>query len=183
MDGIYEEHVLSEIILAFIAGHETTAHSLAWVIYALCKYPDIQSRAQQEMDAFNNSEMKDGLLPNYIEALLKETMHKYPVAHGIWRMVEQTEGYDLGKYHLDQGDWIVVNTFFVQNLATNWGPDVDEFKPERWLSTSSGESNPLSSPAVYAGGGQTVDAISFLPFSTGVRSCIGMNMAVLRLLN
>ena len=58
---------------------------------------------------------------------------------------------------------------------------MDEFKPERWLSTSSSELNPLSSPAIYAGGGQTVDAISFLPFSTGVRSCIGMNMALLEI--
>ena len=42
MPDVDEEHVLTEINLAFIAGHETTAHSLSWVIYALCKFPDIQ---------------------------------------------------------------------------------------------------------------------------------------------
>ena len=181
MPDIDEEHVLTEINLAFIAGHETTAHSLSWVIYALCKFPDIQTRAQQEIDAFESSETKEGLLPDYIEAVVKESMRKYPVAHGNLRRVNQKEGYDLDKYHLEQGDWIVINSFSVHNLERNWGPDVDEFKPERWLPSSGGEPNPLSSPAVYAGGGQTSDSISFLPFSIGVRNCLGMNMALLEI--
>ena len=181
MPGIYEEHVLSEINIAFIAGHESTAHSLSWVIYALCKFPDIQTRAQQEIDAFDNSETKDGLLPDYIEAVMKESMRKYPIAHENVRMVNQKEGYDLDKYHLEQGDWIVSNSFSVHNLERNWGPDVDEFKPERWLPTSGGEPNPLSSPAIYAGGGQTPDSTSFFPFSTGARNCLGMNMALLEM--
>lgn len=181
MPDIQKEHVLSEISLAFIAGHETTAHSLSWVIYALCKYPDIQIRAQQEMDAFERSESKDGLLPDYVEAVLKESMRKYPVVHGNVRMVTQEEGYDLGSYHLEKGDWVMVNAFSVHNLESNWGPDVDEFKPERWLPSTTDDPSPLSSPAVYAGGGETPNSISFLPFSTGVRNCLGMNMALLEI--
>ena len=181
MPGIHEEHVLSEINLAFIAGHETTAHSLSWVIYALCKFPNIQTRVQQEIDAFDKSETKDGLLPDYIEAVVKESMRKYPVANGSFRMVTKEDGYDLDKYHLEQGDWIVINLFVVHNLERNWGPDVDEFKPERWLPASEAEPNPLSSPAVYAGGGQTPNSIAFLPFSVGVRNCLGMNMALLEM--
>ena len=175
---MYEEHILSEVTLAFIAGHETTAHTLSFVLYALCKHPEIQKRCQEEIDA-TGSEGGDGLLPEYVEAVLKESMRKYPVAHGNVRKVNQKEGYNINGVHLPYGTWVGLNSYVLQNLECNWGSDVDEFKPERWL--SNGSDNLLSSPAIYGGGGATKDSVSFFPFSHGSRNCLGMNFALLEI--
>ena len=176
--GVYEEHILSEVTLAFIAGHETTAHTLSFVIYALCKHPEIQKRCQEEIDA-TDSEGGDGLLPEYVEAVLKESMRKYPVAHVNFRKVNQKEGVYIGDMYLPQGTWVHLNAYVLQNLECNWGSDVDEFKPERWL--SKGSDNLLSSPAIYGGGGAAKDSVSFFPFSHGPRNCLGMNLALLEI--
>ena len=176
--GVYEEHILSEVTLAFIAGHETTAHTLSFVLYALCKHPEIQKRCQEAIDA-TDSEGGDGLLPEYVEAVLKESMRKYPVAHVNFRKVNQKEGVYIGDMYLPQGTWVHLNSYVMQNLECNWGSDVDEFKPERWL--SNGSENPLSSPAIYGGGGTTKDSVSFFPFSHGPRNCLGMNLALLEI--
>ena len=175
--GVFEEHILSEVTIAFIAGHETTAHTLSFVLYALCKHPEIQTRCQQAMDEAVGD--GDGLLPEYVEAVVKESMRKYPVVHVNFRKVNQKEGVNIGDYHIPCGAWVHLNAYVLHNLECNWGSDVDEFRPERWL--SNGSENPLSSPAIYGGGGASRDAVSFFPFSHGPRNCLGMNLALLEI--
>ena len=106
-------------------------------------------------------------------------MRKYPVAHGNVRKVNQKEGYNINGVHLPYGTWVGLNSYVLQNLECNWGSDVDEFKPERWL--SNGSDNLLSSPAIYGGGGAAKDSVSFFPFSHGPRNCLGMNLALLEI--
>ena len=176
--GVFEEHIVSEVTLAFIAGHETTAHTLSFVLYALCRHPEIQTRCQEAIDAAGG-DGGDGLLPEYVEAVVKESMRKYPVAHVNFRKVSQKEGVRIGDYYLPCGTWVHLNAYVIQNLECNWGSDVDVFKPERWL--SNGSENPLSSPAIYGGGGASKETVSFFPFSHGPRNCLGMNLALLEI--
>ena len=184
---VHEEHVLSEITLMFIAGHETTAHTLSFFIYALCKHPDIQTKVYAEMRKYLNEtgdtayQSQPSLLPAYVEAVLKESMRKYPVAHGNVRQVTSDKGYDLGGIHLNKGTWILANAFCIHNSPAAWGDDVDEFKPERWLAGDDSSGNMLASAAIYSGGGQTKDSLSFFPFSFGPRGCLGMNLALLEI--
>lgn len=62
---------------AIIIGHETTAHTLAFFCYALAKYPEMQQRCLREVDRLP---AESTVLPEYVEAALKESMRKYPVA-------------------------------------------------------------------------------------------------------
>eukprot|EP01035_Chromulina_nebulosa_P017890 gene17890-23506_t len=190
--GITEEDILSDINLLFIAARN----------------PDIQQLCQQSVDGSTLVE-GSGQLPVYVEAVLKESMRKYPVASfGSFRKINDDNGYDIvnctvditgqktavTKYHLPKGCWIVVNTYILHNSTLNWGIDASKFIPERWLPRSSDrtidenrdskencESNPLSSLAIYGGGGQSREELSFAPFSYGIRNCIGMNLALLEI--
>lgn len=175
MPGVVEEDLVAEILIMFVAGHETTAHSISWVVYALCKYPEIQMKAHTAMSESSGDDMS--LLPAYVEAIVKESMRKYPTANGSARQVTRPEGYDVGDVHLSKGDWVNVNSFVVQNLSENWGEDVAEFKPERWLN----EGDALASAAAYGGAGVTKEDMLFLPFAAGPRNCIGMNLAMLEI--
>ena len=114
---------------------DTTAHTLAFVVYCLARYPSVQKRCQEEVDAHMSSTAARDTLPPYVEAVLKESMRKYPTAAtGSMREVKQKEGYQLTEdIFLPHGWWVVVNILCLQNYSGNWGPDVDEFKPERWL--------------------------------------------------
>ena len=190
---------------------DTTAHTLAFVIYSLAMFPEVQRQAQEAVD---KSPLGCDIshFPVYLDALLKESMRKYPTAAGgSFRQVQHTEGYRLTKdVFLPHGSWVAIHYFCIHNSPEVWGADVDEFKPERWLPKISDSSvssaatcadlvvdplqenstantqvlsggNPLSSPAVYGGGGLSADELSFAPFAYGMRNCVGMNLAMMEL--
>ena len=94
--NLSEDDMLSEIQLIFIAGHETTAHTLSWFFFSLASNPDVQSRAHCAMDAAPSSSETSQQLPAYVEAVLKESMRRYPVvANGSLRYVREDEGFSL----------------------------------------------------------------------------------------
>lgn len=207
-------------------GMDTTAHTLSFTIYALAANPAVQKIAQQEVDSFTSRPHDEGSLPAYLEAVLKESMRRYPTAStGSVRQVRPAEGYDLtDQIHLPQDWWVFVNIWALHNSRAIWGDDVDQFRPERWLEVDSrasksrsmggdvfscedaevdpleadatGEgdgaetsecmpakklSNPLASPAVYAGAGMKSDELCFCPFSFGARNCVGMNLSLMEM--
>jgi cytochrome P450 len=125
---------------------DTTAHTLSFTIYALAANPTVQTRAQQEVDAFTASPHDEGTLPAYMEAVLKESMRRYPTAAtGSVRQVRPAEGYDLSEQiHLPQNWWVFVNIYSLHNSKAIWGEDVDQFRPERWLDLNAGSSKSRS---------------------------------------
>ncbi len=146
-------------------------------------HPDIQERVHGELKAFSQRrEEHADLLPPYVEACLKESMRKYPVAGGASiRRVQEAEGYKLtDKITLPKDTWICVPIYSLHNSKHIWGEDANEFKPERFMPDPSIQ-NPFSSPAAYSGVGKTADSVCFLPFTYGVRNCPGMNLALLEI--
>jgi cytochrome P450 len=210
---VTENQVLAEISTFFIAGMDTTAHTLSFFIYCLAKYPEVQQRCHEEVDKLLKSqsfESVSGKLPAYVEATLKESMRKFPVAApGSFRHVNQPDGYQLtDNIHLPHGWWVVVNHLALHNYEGNWGSDVHEFKPERFLSSMASSSSlvddgdpletrqttanratsarvadnhNLTTSAAYGGAGYTAQDLCFAPFSFGVRNCLGMNLALMEL--
>ncbi len=45
-----EEHRISDLVVFLIAGHETTAHTMSFLLYCLAKYPETQLKLQKELD-------------------------------------------------------------------------------------------------------------------------------------
>jgi cytochrome P450 len=195
---------------------DTTGHTLSFFIYCLAKYPKVQRRCQEDVDKLlkmQSLESAYGVLPAYVEATLKECMRKFPVAApGSFRRVNQPEGYQLAEnIYLPHGWWIVVNLLALHNYEGNWGADVNEFKPERFLNATASanvagdDADPLdiqqqsqrisslvsdaktegnhnfTTSAAYAGAGYGSQDLCFAPFSYGIRNCIGMNFALMEL--
>ena len=48
-NGLDDNNKIADIIILFIAGHETTATALTWTMYLLAKHPEIQERVRDEI--------------------------------------------------------------------------------------------------------------------------------------
>ncbi|KAJ2932609.1 hypothetical protein H1R20_g4496, partial [Candolleomyces eurysporus] len=130
-----EEIARSVCAIAYLAGAETTVSSATALLYALASYPEIQAKAQAEIDKVIGSDrlplVKDrGDLP-YVHAILKEVSRWYTVAPlGVAHSNTEDDEYD--GYFIPKGTIIIQN-----NWAILHNPEVFdkpfEFIPERYL--------------------------------------------------
>ncbi|KAL1960130.1 hypothetical protein VTO42DRAFT_302 [Malbranchea cinnamomea] len=167
--GLFTEDALVDQVMTFLAaGHETTATSLQWSAYALCKHPDIQARLREEVrsnlppisgtNAAPITASQIDSLP-YLNAFCNEILRYYPpVRISVREAVKDTY---IADTFIPKGTVISIVPPAMNRNPEYWGPDADEFNPDRWLGP--GKSNNGGATSNYA----------FLTFLHGPRSCIG----------
>lgn len=135
-DRLSDKEIRDDLVTLVLAGHETTATTLAWVVDLLLHHPDALERVRAEAGSGENA---------YTEAVINETLRLRPPAPITGRM---TAGrYQLGDYTLEAGTRIVL-LLDVINRDPQAYPDPDEFRPERFLGA-----RPQPSAWVPFGGG------------------------------
>ncbi|KAJ4759432.1 Cytochrome P450 704C1 [Rhynchospora pubera] len=169
---------LRDVILNFvIAGRDTTAGTLSWFFYLLCKHPNIQEKIAREIreatkmevenvkfDEFISSCLTEENMNNmqYLHASLSETLRLYPAVpqDAKYCFSDDTlpDGFDIKK-----GDTIDYQPFPMGRMKFLWGDDAEEFKPERWL-----DKNGLFVPQ---------SPFKFTAFQAGPRICLGKEFA------
>ncbi|KAJ1302079.1 hypothetical protein OPQ81_000912 [Rhizoctonia solani] len=176
------EVLVVETFGLLFAGSDTTSNSLSAMCYYLAKSPQIQKRLQAELDAhvplehsYQEGDSSPTLDPvatyesvkdlPYLNACLKETLRLYSTAGvGLPRVVPPGKTVTIAGQTFQAGSIISVPTF-VTNRANVWGPDAENFRPERWLEDTQGTFGKYYSP-----------------FSFGARACIGRNLAIMDML-
>jgi cytochrome P450 len=79
--GMTMREVRDEVVIIFIAGHETTAVAMTYIWYLLSKHPWVEAKLHQELD-----DVLDGRLPRfedlerlpYTRQVIQESMRLYP---------------------------------------------------------------------------------------------------------
>jgi len=161
-NGLPEEIIRDNVSMFFIAGHETTATSLGWILSVIATRPDVQHKARQEiLDKLPNEFTFDSLkeLP-YIDGLIKESSRMYPpvaVVGGRISIHDTT----IGNVQIPAGTSIELNLIAMCHDPKIWG-DPETIRPERWFPEN------LTKEQRSA----------WMPFSTGPRVCIGMNFSL-----
>jgi cytochrome P450 len=144
-----------ELVTLLLAGHETTATSVAWAIERLVRHPQKLARLVAEID--------EGEREEYLTAVVNETLRVRPVVPIVVRMLQ--EDLQVGAHRLPAGTRVGASIYL-----TNRNPRVydepSEFRPERFLD---GE------------GGGEVNTFSWIPFGGGIRRCIGASFALLEM--
>lgn len=152
---VLTEAELADQVLAFlIAGTETTAKTLAWVLYMLATHPDVEAAVHSEVDR-----VLAGAPPAYehLDALdktrqvISETLRLYPPTWLITRTV--TQDTVLGGTRLAAGTILAYSPYLIQHRADLY-PDPNRFDPGRWQAAQP-------------------DRSAFIPFGAGARKCIG----------
>ena len=124
------------LVTLLLAGHETTASTLAWTFHDLARRPVLQRRVQQAAD--ENDEA-------YLEATVKEAMRLRPVIGAVARRLNKPAR--VAGYDLPAGVVIFPSIGLVQRRSEIF-PDPDEFRPERFLGA-----NPPPATWIPFGGG------------------------------
>ncbi|KAH9990619.1 cytochrome P450 [Russula vinacea] len=120
----------------YAAGAETTATTLAWWTRAMVAHPEIQKRAQDELDAVvgrsRTPTFADAPKLPYIQALVKETLRWRPVIPlGVPHTTTEDDWYE-GMF-IPKGTMCMVNLWQCHQDPASYGPDAASFNPERFL--------------------------------------------------
>ncbi|XP_019107742.1 cytochrome P450 704C1 isoform X2 [Beta vulgaris subsp. vulgaris] len=141
------DQYLRDIILNFmIAGKDSTANTISWFVYMLCKNPLIQEKILQEVKDFiaetgdevdvDNfvDQISDETLDkmHYLHASLTETLRLYPAVPVDGRSALEDDVLPDGNT-VKKGDDIYYLAYAMGRMPYIWGDDAEEFRPERWL--------------------------------------------------
>jgi cytochrome P450 len=156
-----DRQLRDECMTLFLAGHETTANTLAWAWFLLSGHSEVEAQLHAELD-----QVLDGRPPtvadlphlSYTENLINETLRLYPPGWMLGR--EAIEPLDLGAYRVSRGTTVFMTACVIHRDA-RWFDDPDAFRPDRWAD----------------GLIQRIPRYAYFPFGGGPRICIGNNFA------
>ena len=145
-----DRELRDELLSLVLAGHETTANSLAWTFERLVRTPEPYDRLRELVRAGGPE------ADEYVEATIHEGMRNRPVVPMIVRKV--TRPWRFGQYVVPAGTPVAVSI-----VALHHRPDVYPqpfaFAPERFLGRK---------PGTY----------TWIPFGGGIRRCLGASLAM-----
>lgn len=157
--------IRSELLNILLAGRDTTASLLTNLWHTLSRRPDIWAALSTEVAALNGEaptyeqikEMK------YLRAVINESLRLYPQVPGNGREAVNDTYIPVGggkdgksPVFIPKGSSVSWSLYTMHRRKDFYGPDAEEFKPERWL----GEKG-------------LRPGWEFLPFNGGPRVCIG----------
>jgi cytochrome P450 len=148
-DSLSDTELRDQLITLLLAGHETTATTLAWSFHELARDP---VRLAAAMKAADEGDEK------YLEAVAKEAMRLHPVISEVARKL--TEDVEIGGYRLPAGVTVMPSMAMV-HADSGHHPAPAEFRPERFLD----DGGPASG--------------SWFPFGGGARRCLGAGFSLL----
>lgn len=157
-----DAQVRDEVMTLFLAGHETTAVALTWTWVLLARHPGVEARLHAELDdVLGGRRPTFADLPDlaYTRQVLSEVMRLYPPAWAFSREVV-ADSVDLCGYTFPRRATLIVCQYLLHRDA-RWWPDPERFDPDR-----------------FAPDRRTArPKCAYLPFSMGVRGCIGEQFA------
>jgi benzoate 4-monooxygenase len=158
----------AEALTQLIAGSDTTSNTSCALLYWVLKTPGVIEKLQAELDEAipagspipNYNQVRD---LKYMQNVINETLRIHSTSSlGLPRLVPEGGAVVLGR-HFPGGTVLSVPAYTIHHSTEIWGPDAEQFRPERWDTVTEKQKN------------------AFIPFSYGPRSCVGRNVAEMEL--
>jgi cytochrome P450 len=156
-EALGEEALRNEAAVIFMAGHETTANSLAWTWYLLSQASEVEERFHAELAAVLGDRpptLDDVPRLVYTRAVFEEAIRLYPPVPLLGRQAMRKES--VRNRSIPAGSLVVVIPWLLHRHRKLWDHP-DHFVPERFLPENAGARQ----------------RYSYVPFSVGPRVCAG----------
>ena len=160
-----EEQLIDEILVLFVAGHETTANTLSFTIQLLAQHPEWQREILKEIEK-RDTDKQDLMqlvisLP-IVTQVIEESMRLYPPAYFIDRV--NLEADDFAGFTFEKGSSLLFSIYEIHRHPDLWETP-EKFKPERFKSDKARNYSSF-----------------YFPFGAGPRKCIGNNFAMFEMI-
>jgi cytochrome P450 len=147
-----DQELRDELMTLLVAGHETTASSLAWAFERLSRHPAALGELEAELSAGDGDA--------YLTATIYETLRRRPVLPNVAPRIARRP-IEVGGRVYPAGVGLVPCAYLVHHDATIY-PDPYAFRPERFV-------------------GQQPGTYTWIPFGGGRRRCLGSSFAMLEM--
>jgi cytochrome P450 len=148
-NALTDRELRDELLTLVLAGHETTANSLAWTFERLVRTPEPYARLREAVRSGD-----DG---GYVDATVYEGMRVRPVIPMVARRVMVP--WRLGEFRVPPGTPVAASIVLIHHREDVY-PDPFAFRPERFLGRQ---------PGTY----------TWIPFGGGIRRCLGASLAMI----
>lgn len=187
-DFMSDKLVLTMAVSMAFAGSETTAISLSAVFYNLLRNPTVLANLRAEIDAaaragaFADYELgvvtwaESQRLP-YLDACIKEAFRIHPAAGLPLERIVPEPGVEIAGHYVKGGTIVGCSAWLIHRRPEIFGPDVDVYRPERWLVD---ESLPEAEREERERRVREMNGHMF-QFGMGPRTCIGKNISLLEM--
>ena len=166
--GMTNDDVAGNVMTMLLAGEETTATTISWLIYLLERNPEALKHAQEEVDRVIGD--LNALTPEiladlkFIEACTLETLRLKPT--GPFNVLVALKDTTVADVEVPKGMW-VWSVCRHDTLSDRYFPDPQAFNPKRWLDN---ENTSISQARRVS-----------MPFGSGPRVCPGRYLAMLEI--
>ncbi|MFQ6029354.1 MAG: cytochrome P450, partial [Dehalococcoidia bacterium] len=146
-----------------LAGIDTSAQTVSWLLLILANRPEIRSKIHEELDRVIGAEqlvvVEDRERLPYLNAAILEDM-RYRTVGPLALPHKASQTCEIGGFSIAEGAQVLGNIYSIHHDPRFWDTP-DEFLPERFLPNADG--SPAPALAGYA----------FIPFGVGHRACPG----------
>jgi len=166
-----DQELRDELMALVLAGHETTANSLAWIVERLTRTPAAYDGLR---DAVRSGDQRRSA--DWIEATIHEGMRSRPVIPMIVRMVKRP--WRFGEFVFGPQSATAISILGLHHRSDIY-PEPAVFRPERFLDSWEGKP-PQQPPSPGAERSLFVKpgTYTWIPFGGGIRRCLGASLAM-----
>lgn len=162
--GMTNREVRDEVVIIFLAGHETTAVAMTFVWYLLSQHPDVEAKLHAELESVLGGRAPAhadlAKLP-YTRMVIEESMRLYPPAPGLSARQAAADDEICGR-KVKKGQMVLIFPWVLHRHEALWD-DPLRFDPERFA------------PERSAGRPR----FAYLSFGGELRICIGAQLAMM----
>ncbi|KAI3909038.1 hypothetical protein MKX01_025006 [Papaver californicum] len=195
VDNNSTDKYLRDVIISFVlAGRDSTASTLCWLMYMIMKNPNVEEKIYAEIIAFEEEQTKEvaGYDPkdptksfsekltqfasllnydslgklSYMHATITETLRLYPAVPQDSKGVLEDDVLPDGT-KVKAGGRVVYVPYAMGRMEYNWGADALSFNPERWFNKE--------------GLFESASPFKFSAFQAGPRICLGKDSSYLQM--
>nr|QLI62169.1 cytochrome P450 20 [Streltzoviella insularis] len=160
-----DEIIAAQAFVFYAAGYETSATTMAFMLYTLAQHPDIQNKVIEEIDEvlkIHNGQITYDTLKDmtYLDKVFNETLRMYPIVDPLQRNAQIDYKVPGTNVTIKKGQTVLIPVLGIHH-DEKYYPNPEIFDPERFSSEKMNSRHPCA----------------YIPFGIGPRNCIGMRFA------